>query len=524
MNNKPEHWADQIADKIIRAKGDKEPYVCASGITPSGTVHIGNFREIISVDLIVRALRHRGKKVRFIYSWDDYDVFRKIPANMPNKEMLENYLRKPIIETPDPYEKEASYAQRNEKEVEEVLPIVGIHPEYLYQADRYKKSAYVDGIKKALEKKTIIMDILNKYRTTPLTDSWWPISIFCGNCRKDTTEINLWDGNDKVSYNCSSCGHKEEVDLKTTHNVKLLWRIDWPMRWDYEKVDFEPAGKEHHSSGGSFDTAKHIASSVYGFDPPITFKYDFISIKGKGGKISSSLGNVISLKDTLEIYQPEIVRFLFVSTRPDTEFAISFDLDVIKIYEDYDKCERMYFGKETVSEKKKAKIMRNYELSQIREVPKEMPYQMPFRHLCNLLQIANGDISSVIDGLGMENDEDTGHIRQRAECAWNWIQKYAPESFRFTLRPGDAEPIPLSPDEKKYINEFKEILVKDFDTFSETTLAELFYSLAEQNSIDTKVLFQLIYRVLIGKEMGPRLANFILTIGKEKILKLLSLY
>ena len=61
------HWADQVADRIIRERGDLDLYTCASGITPSGTVHIGNFREIITVDLVVKALRSRGKNVRFIY-------------------------------------------------------------------------------------------------------------------------------------------------------------------------------------------------------------------------------------------------------------------------------------------------------------------------------------------------------------------------------------------------------------------------------------------------------------------------
>ena len=134
------HWADNYAEKIIREKGDKELYVCASGITPSGTVHIGNFREIITVELVVRALRDRGKKVRFVYSWDDYDVFRKVPSNMPNREMLEGYLRKPITLTPDPSGTEDSYARRNEKEIEELLPIVGIKPEYIYQAERYRSA------------------------------------------------------------------------------------------------------------------------------------------------------------------------------------------------------------------------------------------------------------------------------------------------------------------------------------------------------------------------------------------------
>ena len=95
-SSKQMHWADQTAEKIIRERGDLDSYTCAAGITPSGTVHIGNFREIISVDLVVRALRDRGKTVRFIYSWDDYDVFRKVPANMPKLEILEQYLRFPI--------------------------------------------------------------------------------------------------------------------------------------------------------------------------------------------------------------------------------------------------------------------------------------------------------------------------------------------------------------------------------------------------------------------------------------------
>src|SRR3989344_4283532 len=96
------HWADKIAAEVIKKKGDQKTYTIASGITPSGTIHIGNFREIITVDLVGRALTAAGKNVRFIYSWDDYDVLRRVPENMPNKEMLQKSLRKPIVDIPDP--------------------------------------------------------------------------------------------------------------------------------------------------------------------------------------------------------------------------------------------------------------------------------------------------------------------------------------------------------------------------------------------------------------------------------------
>ena len=132
------HWADQFAQNIIREKGKKKRYTVASGITPSGTIHIGNFREIITVDLISRALKDAGKQVRFIYSWDDYDVFRKVPKGMPKPELLEKNLRKPIVNTPDTYGCHGSYAEHNQKAVEESIPKVGIKPEFIYQNKKYQ--------------------------------------------------------------------------------------------------------------------------------------------------------------------------------------------------------------------------------------------------------------------------------------------------------------------------------------------------------------------------------------------------
>ena len=182
IKNQSTHWADIMADRIIREKGDKDCYTCASGITPSGTVHIGNFREIITVELVVRALREKGKNVRFIYSWDDYDVFRKVPKNMPNPELLSTYLRKPITLVPDTTGRADNYARANEIAVEKILPAVGVFPEYLYQAERYRSNKYVEGIKTALERRDEIRAILNEYRTEPLAENWWPVSVFSSCC------------------------------------------------------------------------------------------------------------------------------------------------------------------------------------------------------------------------------------------------------------------------------------------------------------------------------------------------------
>ena len=533
----PVHWADQTANRIIAEKGalgpEKPHYTCASGITPSGTVHIGNFREIVSVDLVVRALRDAGHSARFIYSWDDFDVFRKVPANMPNQEALTGYLRRPITDVPDPYGELSSYAERNERDLETVLPEVGVDPEYIYQAAKYRASEYARGIRTAIEKRETIRAILDEHRTTPLPDEWWPVSVFSRFNGKDTTKVVGWDGEWGLTYRCEETGEQETVDLRSTDLVKLPWRVDWPMRWAVEDVDFEPAGKEHHSAGGSFDTAKRVVADVYGHAPPVTFKYDFISIKGRGGKISSSTGEVIGLPEVLEVYEPQIVRYLFAGTRPNAEFAISFDLDVIKIYEDYDRCERIAFGVEEVGEKRAVKERRTYELSQLGPTSYppavgRMPLQLPFRTLCNYLMITAGDIDAALDRFAEYDPaihaDELPRLRRRATCAWNWITSYAPEDFRFELKDGSEPPVPLSPEELAAVHAVRDEVGSRLESHDERSMQERIYEIADERGVDKKRIFAVLYDVLIGKERGPRLGGFLITIGRQRLLQIFDRY
>lgn len=536
QTNKATHWADNYAARIVgerdRSRSGRPHYTCASGITPSGTIHIGNFREMITVDLIVRALKDRGEPVRFIYSWDDYDVFRKVPKNVPDVTEFEQHLRLPITKIPDPWGETESYARAHESRVERVLPELGLEPEYLYQAQRYERGDYAEGIRTALAARDDIRSILNEHRTSPLPEQWWPVSVFSRFTGRDNTTVLDWDGEWSLTYRCDDTQKSETVDIRSAGCVKLPWRVDWPMRWAYEHVDFEPAGKEHHSAGGSFDTAKQIAARVYDYEAPVSFKYDFISIKGMGGKISSSSGEVVAIDDVLEVYQPEVVRYLFAGTRPNAEFAISFDLDVIKIYEDYDRCERVYFGVEEVGEKKRAKEARIYELSQIRssssaEAPGgnlTPPVQVPFRHLCNLLLISAGDIESALDRFGGLENSDRERARVRARCAWNWIENHAPQEFRFTLRSGRDVPLELASAEGTALRKLAAEIEAKFDEHDEKSLQTAVYDIARGEGLEPADFFTAMYRVLIEKEKGPRLAGFLKTLGRETVLDILAPY
>ncbi|MBT4936048.1 lysine--tRNA ligase [Candidatus Woesearchaeota archaeon] len=510
------HWADNYADQIIRMKCDRKTYVVESGITPSGMIHAGNFREVITCDLIRRALERKGKKVNFLYVWDDYDVLRKVPVNLPNQEMITENLRKPVFKVPDPFGCHDSYAEHFEKVFEEESKRVGIDAMFVYNHKNYLKNEFAKEIKIALEHTQDIKDILNQYRREPLVDSWLPIFVFCEKCEKDTIKDLKWNGDTTVTYTCE-CSHTNTVDFSKKGVVTLRWRVDWPMRWHHNHVDFESAGKDHFAAGGSVDTGRQIQTKVYGTEPPFGFAYEWIGVKGKG-QFSSSKGNVVTITELLEIYEPEIVRYLFAGTRPNREFSISFDTDVLAVYEEFDRCERIYFGLEEVNDKVRERNTVAYELSNFEKIPKTIPYQPGFRHLTTLLQIHNFDVDKVIGYFEKElkNEYDKKRLRVRAECAANWVKKYAPDDFKFIVQ--EKFKGKLNKKEKEILNELASKLLEK--EWTDKELHEEMYVLCTNHEIPPKDFFKIAYTVLIGKEKGPRLASFILEIGRKEVAEL----
>jgi len=519
------HWSFGAVRKTIAQHGEKELYTCASGITPSGVIHIGNFRETITVDLVKRAFKRMGKNVRHIHSWDDNDVFRKVPANMPQQDMLKEHLRKCIVDVPDPFGETENYASKHMKDIEESIARVGINPEFIRQSVKYRNCDYAEDIKKALDNTDAIKSILNEYRKEDLADDWLPVSIFCPKCMKDTFVSLKRDGDYTLSFICE-CGHEETFDFREKGYAKLLWRVDWPMRWAYENVNFEPGGKDHSTVGGSYDTGKKISEQIWGHTAPSYLMYDFVRIKGAGGKISSSTGNVITVNSCLEIYEPEILRYLFVGTRPNTEFAISFDTDVFKLYEDYDKCERIFYGKEEAKEREVAKQKLIYEFSQLDEnienISKEMPIQINFRHITTILQIKDMDEKATLEYFREEikNPKDEERLAIRISCVKNWLDKYADEQFKFSVKSERDEGYLASLDEKS--KKALELLKKAMETTNtEDELSTAIFAIPKELEMEMSVFFTLCYQTIVGKEKGPKLAAFIMEIGRDRIIPLL---
>ena len=328
---------------------------------------------------------------------------------------------------------------------------------------------------------------------------------------------------------CRDCDTVTTIDLREGGDVKLPWRIDWPMRWAFEGVCFEPGGKDHSSAGGSYDTASRIVGPVYGGWAPEYVPYDFVRIKGRGGKISSSAGEAVTVADCLEVYEPEMLRWIFASQRPNSEFQISFDLDVIKLYEDYDRAIATAYTPDDGSKKDKKRqiVRRTVELSgtrPIRIAPEDEPARVPsFRPLSMILQIYDGDLDRTLahyEKSGeVETDAERARFRLRAERVWHWVEQFAPDDFRYRIRSVPAE-IALEGEPREILQRLVHVLERDPD-IAERDLIEHLKTLCEGTSLGPKEFYPYAYDLLIARDKGPKLSTLLTTMGSARALPLL---
>ena len=522
------HWADHMAEKIIRERGNKEEYVVESGITPSGYVHIGNFREVFTAYIIGHALRDRGKRVRHIHMWDDYDRFRKVPKNVPAE--WGRHLTRPVREVPDPWGCHDSYAEHFMALFEGEVRRLGIEVDFLHAYELYKGGEYAEEVRLALEKRGEVKAILDKYRERakqpPLEEDWQPVMVYCPHCRKEARFLS-WDGEWKVAYRCPHCGREGETDIREG-NVKLRWRVDWPMRWAHFKVDFEPAGKDHLAAGGSYDTGREIVERVFGWPSPIDLMYEFVGIKGQKGKMSGSKGNVILLSDLYEVLEPGIIRFIYAKARPNKELKIDLGLGLLNLYDEFDKVERIYFGLEKAKNpEEEEELKRTYELS-MPEVPKRLNAQAPFRFLVTLVQMPHLDEDGIINVLieqghvpGELSEKDIERIKLRIRLAKNWVKKYAPDDVKFSLleRPPKVE---LEPGVREAMLEVADWLEKH-GKFSVDEFNNALFVASKRRGIPSKNWFKVLYNIFIGKDRGPRLAPFLASLDRDFVVKRLRM-
>jgi lysyl-tRNA synthetase class 1 len=537
------HWAERLADEIISKSPDKEEYLCAAGISPSGSVHIGNFRDIATCHFVCMALRGRGKKARLLFSWDEFDRFRKVPANVTDDNFY-RHIGKPYSDVPDPSGCCGSYAAHFEAEFERALKTFNIDVDFRYQTAEYRSGRYAKHLITAIEKRGEIFDILDRFRTQESSgeerEAYYPVSIYCPACGKDGTTIHSYEtASHTARYSCK-CGHTADFCFAQDFNCKLNWKIDWPMRWMVEGVDFEPGGKDHASPLGSYQVSRIIAEKIYGTAVPVFQGYEFVGIKGSTGKMSGSTGLNLTPEALFQVFQPEIILWLYAKTDPMRAFNFCFDEEILRQYFEFDK---QYTAARSEGAGELLKTTMSF-----CEIPGRELSLTPMSQLASFGSVVDFEpdvLEAIFAKIGTPYTRED--FAERLSLAKYWLHHCSPESvYRLRESRDDVYYNALDADEKAEIALLYDCLSTQNYTLDELQTA--LYAVPKEtrikaqltcacaldappspSSIDDKELkklqsafFKNVYQLLLGTEKGPRLYLFLHAIDKGKYIHLLD--
>ncbi|KIF03102.1 lysyl-tRNA synthetase [Streptomyces sp. RSD-27] len=566
-------WVSRFADEVIAEAERRAPgktIVVASGLSPSGPIHLGNLREVMTPHLVADEIRRRGREVRHLISWDDYDRYRKVPKGIPGvtEESHAQHIGRPLTSVPapegSPY---PNWAEHFKAALVASLAELGVEYDPISQTEQYTSGAYRDQVLFAMKHRGDIDAVLDQYRTKqkpggkkpqqkPLDEAeieaaegsgaaneddgsaegaeYFPYKPYCGACNKDFTKVTAYDDETtELTYVCTEDQFTETVKLSEFNRGKLVWKVDWPMRWAYEGVVFEPSGVDHSSPGSSFQVGGQIVG-LFGGEQPIGPMYAFVGISGMA-KMSSSKGGVPTPADALKIMEPQLLRWLYARRRPNQSFKIAFDQEIQRLYDEWDKLE----GKVADGSVLPADAAAHARAVRVasHELPRT-PRPMPYRTLASVVDITAGHdeqtlriLSDLDPSKPLTSLDD---VRPRLDRAENWITTQVPADQRTLVREEpDAELLGSLDEEAR---RSLAMLLEGLDThWSLDGLTTLVYGVPKvmaglepdakptpELKVAQREFFALLYRLLVTRETGPRLPTLLLAVGADRVRGLLA--
>jgi lysyl-tRNA synthetase, class I len=537
-----EDWVARTAAEVI-AEGERrhpgEAPTCASGISPSGPVHLGNLRELMTPHLVADEVRRSGQPCRHILSWDDYDRFRRVPAGFPGD--FAEHVGRPLTSVPDPAGGcHESWAEHFKEPLRESLAKLGIGVTEISQTQMYTSGAYTGQIILAMRRRAQIGAIVRRYQTKQGGEAeearagYYPFRPYCAACGRDDTTVTAFDDETtQISYTCG-CG--AAIGPRPIGQVagKLAWKVDWPMRWAYERVTFEPAGADHASPGSSFTVGQHLVEDIFGGDMPLHFGYSFVGTQGSS-KMSGSAGGVPTPRDALEIFEVPLVRWLYARRRPEQAITLAFGTEVGRVYDEWDALTRKVSN--GTAEPGSGVIHTRASSTADGRLP-QTPRPMPFRTLASIFDITAGDEEQELRILRELTTEapikHISEVRPRLDRARAWVLGYAPDEERTTVReePDHRMLAGLTEQDRHAVKLLVDQIAEHWSLDGLTTLLYGIPKLIRGLPIDApptaelkvaqRAWFVLLYRLLIGKDTGPRLPTLLLAVGKERVKLLLG--
>ncbi len=504
-------WPFVEIRKLLRERKDiiskNKKITFQTGYGPSGLPHIGTFGEVSRTSMMINALNHINEiNTELITFSDDMDGLRKVPENIPNKEILQKNLGKPLTSIPDPFKKFGSFGEHNNKMLIDFLKKFNFKFLFKSSTENYRQGLFNNSIIRVLEKYDNIMNIILPTLRSERRKTYCPFLPICPETGKvlEIPVLEINKKNNKIIFDNN--GKKIEISI-LDGNCKLQWKVDWAMRWFSFDVDFEMYGKDLIESA----IVSGKVCETLGKKPPSGFAYELF-LDEKGEKISKSKGNGITIEEWLRYASPESLS-LYMYQNPKRAKKLYPEV-VPKAVDEY----------LSLIEKYSDQKLKDRILNPVWHVhngsPPEEKVVMPFSMLLNIVGSSNAKKKDVlwkfIKKFHKELDPKTHKI-------FDSLTDYAINYFVDRVEPNKKFKKPNSEENKALLN-----LVTALKKVKQNTEAEkiqtIIYTIGKENgySSDLRSWFKLIYEVVFGEENGPRMGFFISFFGVKETIDLIE--
>ena len=503
--DKTNAWPFVEAKKMLRERKsfieNKGKITLQTGYGPSGLPHIGTFGEVARTSMIVNAIKQLSDIPTEIITFsDDMDGLRKIPENIPQKELLEKNLHKPLTQVPDPFQKFSSFGEHNNEMLKSFLNNFGF--KYIFKSSSllYKSGFFNSSLQTILENYDGIMNIILPTLGKERQKTYSPFLPICPDtgCVLEIPVKELKKKEFKIVFDNN--GKNLETSI-LDGNCKLQWKVDWAMRWYALDVDFEMYGKDLIES--AILSTKII--KLIGKTNPSGFAYELF-LDEKGEKISKSKGNGITIDQWLEYASPESLS-LYMYQNPKRAKKLYKEI-VPKAVDEY-----LDFTEKAKSQNELQLLMNPVWHVHNSKIPKENTI-MSFSMLLNLVETSNADSKDLLWKFVKKYKTS---ISENDYPIFDNLVGYAIKYFNDVIKLQKKYKKP-NKDEKLALEALVKTLDKCNDKMSPEDIQTLIYSTGKENgySDNLRDWFKLIYEVVFGDENGPRMGFFISFFGVKE--------
>lgn len=506
-------WLNSVVDELIKRHPEGE-LVVSSGVSPSGTYHLGTLREILTAEVIAKELSRRGRSAKHLHVVDDLDVFRKVPVGVP--EDFARHLGKPLCDVPAPDGSARSYADFFLADLTVAADKMKLKFEIIRAHERYRAGFFVPAIETALAKIDEIRTVLTEISGRQLDESWSPIQVMEEGYLK-TRQFQSIDQNQKLVTYTDAEGQTQTVSY-AHGEVKLNWRIDWPARWWLLGVQAEPFGRDHATKGGSYDTGKVIVKQIFGVEPPLPLPYHFINRSGETKKMSKSAGNVITASGLLEILPSEIVWYFMLRATPERQLFFDEGEALVRLFDEF--AELLAKSDKTPTEQQLLELC-------LDGVERPTVSNVPFSHLVASYQASLKDAQKTIEVIKRtEHAEVAGRdaeiIERELKFIDKWLDTHAPASVKFALS-DEINPADFSEAERDWLKRLSDKIATAPAKADGEWFHKAIYDLKEELQLEPKELFRVLYTALLGQDFGPRAGWFLSILPRDWLIRRLRL-